>query len=182
VRVRLRSEGGFGLIELLMAMVMLNVGILAIVASYNAGIFSLKRASRLSTASTLADGQMELYRALTWPAIALDPTTIPSTTPYTSDAAYNATEVTGTCGGAVAQHNECNASRTVTGPDHKPYQIDTYIVLSTASTTPPTPANGRALRIVTVVVRDGKNLSGRPLARLAATFDSSTAGGCTTDC
>jgi Tfp pilus assembly protein PilV len=32
VRVRLRSEGGFGLIELLMAMVMLNVGILAIVA------------------------------------------------------------------------------------------------------------------------------------------------------
>jgi Tfp pilus assembly protein PilE len=177
VRVRLRSEGGFGLIELLMAMVMLNVGILAIVASYNAGIVSLNRASRISTAATLANSQMELYRALTWPAIALDPSTIPSTAPYTTDAAYSATEVTGTCGGAIAQHNECNASRVVTGPDHKPYRVDTYIVLSTSTTTPPTPANGRALRIVTVVVRDGKNLSGRPLARLAATFDASTAGG-----
>jgi hypothetical protein len=158
--------------------VMLNVGILAIVASYNAGIFSLKRASRLSTASTLADGQMELYRALTWPAIALDPSTIPATAPYTTDAAYSVTQVTGTCAGG----NECNASRVVTGPDRKPYRIDTYIVLSTASTIPPTPANGRPLRIVTVVVRDGTNLSARPLARLAATFDSSTAGGCTTDC
>jgi Tfp pilus assembly protein PilV len=87
VRVRLRSEGGFGLIELLMAMVMLNVGILAIVASYNAGIISLKRASKLSTAATLADAQMEQYRALTWAAIALDPSTIPATAPYTTDAA-----------------------------------------------------------------------------------------------
>jgi Tfp pilus assembly protein PilV len=182
VRVRLRSEDGFGLIELLMAMVMLNVGILAIVASYNAGIVSLNRASKLSTASTLADAQMELYRALTWSAIALDPSTIPATAPYTTDPAYSSTEVTGTCTGALAQHNECNASMVVTGPDRKPYRVDSYIVLSTASTTPPTPANGRALRIVTVVVRDGRNLNGRPLARLAATFDSSTAGGCTTDC
>jgi hypothetical protein len=63
------------------------------------------------------------------------------------------------------------------GPDRKPYRVDSYVVLSTASTNPPTPANGRALRIVTVVVRDGKNLNGRPLARLAATFDS-TAGDC----
>jgi Tfp pilus assembly protein PilE len=177
VRVRLRSESGFGLIELLMAMVMLNVGILAIVASYNAGIISLKRASKLSTAATLADSQMELYRALTWSAIALDPSTIPSTAPYTTDSAYSATQVTGTCSGAIAQHNECNASRVVTGPDHKSYRVDSYIVLSTSTTNPPTPANGRQLRIVTVVVRDGKNLNGRPLARLAATFDASTAGG-----
>jgi type II secretory pathway pseudopilin PulG len=182
VLVRLRSERGFGLIELLMAMVMLNVGILAIVASYNAGIVSLNRASKLSTASTLADAQMELYRALTWSAIALDPSTIPATAPYTTDPAYSATQVTGTCTGPLAQHDECNASKVVTGPDHKPYRVDSYIVLSTASTTPPTPANGRALRIVTVVVRDGKNLNARPLARLAATFDSSTAGGCSPDC
>src|SRR5205814_7672515 len=97
VRARLRSERGFGLIELLMAMVMLNVGILAIAASFNAGIVSLNRASRISTASTLADAQMELYRALTWSAIALDPSTIPSTTPYTSDSAYSSTQATVTC-------------------------------------------------------------------------------------
>src|SRR5437764_242733 len=72
VRARLRSERGFGLIELLMAMVMLNVGILAVVAAFSSGMFALKRASRLSTASALADSQMELFRATTYSAIALD--------------------------------------------------------------------------------------------------------------
>src|SRR4051794_34341956 len=165
------------MLELLMAMVMLNVGILAIAASFNAGIVSLNRASRISTASTLADAQMELYRALTWSAIALDPSTIPSTTAYTSDSAYNATQATVTCSGTISAHNECNASRLVTGPDRKSYRVDTYVVLSTSITTPPTPANGRQLRIVTVVVRDATKLNGRPLARLSSTFDSSTAGG-----
>jgi Tfp pilus assembly protein PilV len=60
VRLRLRSERGFGLIELLMAMVMLNIGILAIVAAFNSGMFALNRASKISTASALADSQMEL--------------------------------------------------------------------------------------------------------------------------
>ena len=72
--MRLRSEAGFGLIELLMAMVMLNIGILAIVAAFNSGMFALKRASKISTASAIADSQMELYRAITYSAIALDAT------------------------------------------------------------------------------------------------------------
>src|ERR1044072_5387019 len=72
VRARLRAEQGFGLIELLMAMVMLNVGILAIVGAFNSGIFALNRASRVTTASALADSQMELYRALTYSVIAVD--------------------------------------------------------------------------------------------------------------
>ena len=38
MRVRLRSERGFGLIELLMAMVMLNIGILAIVAAFTVAL------------------------------------------------------------------------------------------------------------------------------------------------
>src|SRR4051794_39525033 len=91
VRGRLRSGGGFGLIEPLMAMVMLTVGLLAIGASYNPGIISLNRARKLSTAATLADAQMEQYRALAWAAIALDPSTIPATAPYTTDAAYSTT-------------------------------------------------------------------------------------------
>src|SRR3954447_19635127 len=78
VRVRLRSDAGFGLIELLMAMVMLNIGILAIVAAFNSGMFALNRASKLSTASALADSQMELYRAITYSSIALDSTTLAS--------------------------------------------------------------------------------------------------------
>ena len=72
VRVRLRSEEGFGLIELLMAMVLLNIGILAIVASFNSGAVALTRASHISTASALADQQMEGYRALLYGQIGFD--------------------------------------------------------------------------------------------------------------
>jgi Tfp pilus assembly protein PilV len=173
--MRLRSEEGFGLIELLMAMVMLNIGILAIVAAFNSGAVALNRASRTSTAAALADQQIELYRAIPYASIALDASSIPSTSPYTTDTAYSATQVTTTCTTPIA--NECNASRSITGansPDRKRYRVDTYIILSTSTTTPATPTNGRPVKIVTVVVRDGGALSARPLARIASTYDQST--------
>jgi Tfp pilus assembly protein PilV len=180
--MRLRSEEGFGLIELLMAMVMLNIGILAIVASFNSGIVTLNRAGRTSTAAALADQQMELYRAIPYASIALDSTQLAAVdNTYKCDSALGAScpnstssEVTTTCTGTP---NECSPSRSITGansPDRKPYRVDTYIILSTASTTPPTPTNGRPLKIVTVVVRDGGALSARPLVRIASTFDQST--------
>jgi Tfp pilus assembly protein PilV len=84
VRARLRSQEGFGLIELLMAMVMLNIGILAIVAAYQTGTFALNRASKISTASALADQQMELYRAIKYDAIALDSSSLGSSTTRTN--------------------------------------------------------------------------------------------------
>src|SRR5689334_23276241 len=91
VRLRLRSERGFGLIELLMAMVMLNIGILAIVAAFNSGMLALNRASRISTASALADSQMEVYRAITYNAIGLDSTSLGSVdNTYKCDSALGA--------------------------------------------------------------------------------------------
>ena len=74
-------------------------------------------------------------------------------------------EVTTTCGSPLP--NECNPSRTVTGADRKSYRVDTYITTTT-------PTNGRSVKLVTVVVRDSRNLSGRPLARVGSTFDQST--------
>ena len=65
VRAVLRRDGGFGLVELLIAMTMLNIGLLAVVASFSSGIVSINRAGKITTAAVLADGQMELYRALT---------------------------------------------------------------------------------------------------------------------
>src|ERR1700736_1086185 len=85
VRTLLRREGGFGLIELLLALTLLNIGLLAVVAAFTSEIVSLNRAGRITTAAVLADGQMELYRALTYNAIRLEPTSIPSTAPYTTD-------------------------------------------------------------------------------------------------
>src|SRR6188508_3287850 len=72
----LRSEDGFGLIELLISMMMLNVGILAVVAAFNSGAIALNNASQVSAASVLGDKQMELYRALKYTAIALDTTAV----------------------------------------------------------------------------------------------------------
>src|SRR5436190_19951086 len=91
VHLRARDESGFGLLELLMAMVMLNVGILAIVAAFSSGNAALARASRISTAAALADKQMEIYRGADydnivfitseWNAAKADST-------YTSDSVY----------------------------------------------------------------------------------------------
>jgi hypothetical protein len=63
--------------------------------------------------------------------------------------------------------DQCNPSRAVVGADHKNYRVDTYIVYTT-------PTNGRQLKVVTVVVRDGNSLSARPFARITSTFDPST--------
>jgi len=172
VRVRLRSEEGFGLIELLMAMVMLNIGILAVVAAFNSSMLSLNRASQISTASTLADAQLELYRAITYTAIGLNSTSLSSVdNTYKCDAALGAScpnstsgEVTATCTGVP---NECNPSRVVTGADRKSYRIDSYITTSTLT-------GGRAIKVVTVVVRNANALSARPFARISSTFDQST--------
>src|SRR6266550_3401148 len=71
---RVRDEAGFGLIELLMAMTMLNIGILALVATFSSGSIALKRASTLSNAATLADTQMELFRGLKYSSIVQDTT------------------------------------------------------------------------------------------------------------
>jgi Tfp pilus assembly protein PilV len=166
VRKRLRADQGFGLIELLIAMVILNVGILAIVASFNAGIITLNRASRITTAAVLGDQQMELYRAIKYDSIRLQAATIPTDPPYTIDAAYSGTQITTTtCTGSPVP-DECNASRTATGADGKPYRVDTYIVETT-------PTGGRTVKLVTIVVRDGTELS-KVYVRQASSFDQST--------
>jgi len=165
LRQRLRAEAGFGLVELMISLVVLNVGILAIVAGFNAGALSLLRATETSTASTLADKQMELYRAITYPAISLNTTGVDGT--YTGDVAYPGTRVTGVCTSPVA--NSCVPTRTVTAaqsPDGRPYRIDTFIIRYTPT------ANGREIKRVTVVVRRPSPL--QVLARLNSNFDQST--------
>jgi hypothetical protein len=109
---------------------------------------------------------MELYRAITYDSIRLASATMPGTAPYTTDTAYDATQITTpTCPGPPYP-DECNASRAATGADNKSYRVDTYIVQST-------PSGGRPLKRVTVVVRDGGNLS-RVYVRQASSFDQST--------
>jgi type II secretory pathway pseudopilin PulG len=169
VASRLRNEKGFGLIELLMAMTMLNIGILALVAAFNSGAIALQRASRTTTAAALADQQMELYRAIMYSAIGLDATSVNATdTTYRNDSALGGSlsnDLTVTCTGSPLP-NQCVPSRTVAGADHRNYRVDTYI-------TSTTPTNGRAVKLITIVVRDGTSPY-RTFAREQSTFDSST--------
>jgi Tfp pilus assembly protein PilV len=164
---RLRSDEGFGLLELLISLTMLNIGILALIAAFNSGGLALQRASQVSTAATVAERQMELYRGLRWSSITLDSgsvSTASANTIYSQDPAYNATQVISACTGNPIP-DSCNAMRTTTGPDGVSYRVDTYIVTET-------PPNGRAVKRVTVVVRKGTSAS--TLSRLISLFDEST--------
>src|SRR5437660_7335892 len=179
VRARLRSERGFGLIELLMAMVMLNVGILAVVAAFSSGNAALARASSISTAASLADKQMESYRGLIYDNIvfitsewnsAIADSTYTADTAYTSNmqspVAPKALVPTVTNCPANVPATSCDPSYTTTGPDHRSYRVDTYLYYDA-------PSGGMQLKTITVVVRQASDPS-RSYARVSSTFDSST--------
>src|SRR3954462_14340540 len=88
VTARLRHEGGFGMLELLIAMVVMNVGLFALVGAFNASTVTLRRASFVGAATAVGDKQMEIYRSPKNCAIWLDPTTFPAanvTSAYKSD-------------------------------------------------------------------------------------------------
>jgi Tfp pilus assembly protein PilV len=177
--MRAREESGFGLLELLMAMVMLNVGILAVVAAFSSGNAALARASRVSTATALADKQMEIYRGADYDNIAFTTTEWNSAiadSVYTGDSVFQANMVNptppkalvntvATCPTGVATQ-ACDPSFVVTGADHRSYRVDTYLYYDT-------PDYGNQLKTITVVIRDG-TVTSKTYARVSSTFDPST--------
>jgi type II secretory pathway pseudopilin PulG len=178
---RLRDEKGLGLLEMLIALTILNVGLLALVSVFISSAVSLRRASKVGTAGALAEQQMELYRATKYCQIALTGDTVGHLTstpanPYQTDAAYSATQVTTTLSNSwctsqtPAQNppytsclstlgstptpvlNSCDPSQSVTGADGHRYRVDTYIVLTSGGSA--STYVGRQVKQVTVVVRD----------------------------
>lgn len=153
---RLRAQDGFGLVELLIAMTVMAIGIMAIVAGFSSGIVAVSRASRIGTAGTLADKQMEAYRALPFNNIALTSLTSPAPAPYSvpsGNSQTGSTDLTACNSGCVfdstfAETTYCNAhaadafpntckdvQSNVTGPDGLKYRVDTYIVWNCATGT-----------------------------------------------
>ena len=167
------------MLELLMAMVMLNVGILAVVAAFSSGNAALYRASRISTAGALANKQMEAYRGLKYDNIVFvtsEWTSAIANSTYTGDTVYQANmsnpvaphalvPTVTTCPANVPA-SACDPSYTTTGADHRSYRVDTYLYYDT-------PTSGQQLRAVTVVIRNPDDLT-RVFARVSSTFDSST--------
>jgi type II secretory pathway pseudopilin PulG len=74
VRLRAAEEDGFGLIELVIAMVMLNIGILALVATFQTGALTLQRSASLANGTAVAEKVMEVYRLMQNKAIYLETT------------------------------------------------------------------------------------------------------------
>ena len=171
---RLRSEEGFGVVELTISMAIMAVALLVLVAALSSGEVTLQRAGKAGTAGTLADRQMEKYRAMKYASIMLDTTATstasgtPGDSIYKADSAFDSsTQVTGTCA-ATAWPDPClPIQSSVTGPDNRTYRVDTFINTFT-------PTGGRSLKVITVVVRDTLHLTGPPLARLQSRFDQAT--------
>ena len=167
------------MLELLMAMVMLNVGILAVVAAFSSGNAALYRSSRISTAGALANKQMEAYRGIKYDNIVFvtsEWTSAIANSTYTGDTVYQTNmnnpvaphalvATVSTCPANVPA-SACDPSYTTTGADHRSYRVDTYLYYDT-------PTSGQQLRAVTVVIRNPDDLT-RVFARVSSTFDSST--------
>lgn len=167
------------MLELLMAMVMLNVGILAVVAAFSSGNAALYRANRISTAGALANKQMEAYRGLKYDNIVFvtsEWTSAIANSTYTGDTVYQTNmdnpvaphalvPTVSTCPANVAAA-ACDPSYTTTGADHRSYRVDTYLYFDT-------PTSGQQLRAITVVIRNPDDLT-RTFTRVSSTFDSST--------
>ena len=172
---RLRSQEGFGLVELLIAMTVINIAIFALYSSFTAGQLAIRRASQVGTATTLAEQQMELYRKHLYANVGLDNAQLASVdTVHTGDAdawdPVNPQYVAATCTPSLP---ECQPIRTVAGPDGRSYRVDSYVVVVPAGSAGAV-AQARDMKRVTVVVRRSDNVSGRALARLTSTFDQAT--------
>ena len=171
----LRREDGLGIIELVIAIAIMNVAIFAMFAMFQAGGLSILRASRTSNAAVLGEKQMELYRAMLYNDIRLNSTLVasadavhingPPVPPEWGSVANQVTDTsTPTCSSTLPECVPVQA--LVTGSDNRTYRIDTYITANT-------PAGGRAGKQVTVYVRLASDLS-RVLAKLTSNFDRAT--------
>jgi prepilin-type N-terminal cleavage/methylation domain-containing protein len=85
------NEAGFGMIELLIAMSIMSIGILAVFALFQTGMVTIRRASTVSTAAALADSEMETFRAVRYNVIGLDDSEVATAGAiYLADPAYQA--------------------------------------------------------------------------------------------
>lgn len=163
---RCRDQRGFGLIELLIAMNVMVVGVLALFVMFQSGILQIRRASTVSTAAALAEAEMENYRAIKYDTIVLEQADIdalPADDPYKTDAAYIAGSLI-TCATTDCTTNV--PTKNAPGADGRQYRLDTFMSWQTVT-------NGRDVKLVSIVVRDASDTT-KVWARVVSSFDQST--------
>jgi type II secretory pathway pseudopilin PulG len=190
---RLRQEEGMGLVELLAAMVVLSIALLALLAGYGSAFVSLRLSSQKTTATQLANSQMELYRALPYGSMGLDAATI-SDIGDDSGADYNAlysedpaldgaidtngvqlpdgtvNDVTIQDCSTVAPAQACApVQQNVVGNDRHHYDIYSYIV-DTQSKDQTTGLSWTE-RVITIVIRNPEATGDPELLRISTAVD-----------
>ncbi len=117
------------LIELLISLTFLTVAVGALLAVFVSSASSLRHVSIEGNALALADKQMETFKTVAFPSIAIDTTTLPpSSDVYVTSPASNLTSsqqaaiTSGQRSGGITP-----ATQTVTGPDNRTYRIDSYV-------------------------------------------------------
>ena len=196
---RLHDEEGLGLIELLIAMVVLQIALLAIIGAFGAGAAALGRASKLNTASVMADQQMELYRSMPYDAIGLDTAGAPTTGTYVASTTFCPASQTPVCGNTAPRNNAGTATWSCTAASGAT-SVAVYFTANginpclahramSSVTSPPSPdgrsyyvdtyitwsqaiSAARGTKTVSVVVRSGATST--ILATQVSTFDCST--------
>lgn len=63
---RLRGDDGMGLVELLIALLVLNIGIFATLSAFTSAATTIRRASHISTAAAIADQKVEALHNLSY--------------------------------------------------------------------------------------------------------------------
>src|SRR5712691_635248 len=114
------NESGMALIELLMAMVMLNIGIFALIATFQSGSMALRRAAVVSNGAAVGDKVMENYRGLQNKAIYLnapvgggnDVSGMPNGIPNSTSSWYSTYEGDAPAYGSGAYYNYATPSAT----------------------------------------------------------------------
>lgn len=177
---RAREQDGFFVIEVVAAIVILSIALLALMAGYDSAFISLHQASQKTTAATFANAQLERYSALPYTSLGLNPTLVDAvgdSSKPTYDALYatnplldGTTVVNGvtvandgtvndyTAAAACATDEtspNCMPIQTVTGPDGRSYRIETFITQDASHSQKVGLSNvGWTTMDISVIVRD----------------------------
>ena len=172
---RLRDdEGGFGIVELVVAVVVITVALLALMAAYDQAFFSLHNSARRTAAASLANQQLELYDALPYASVGLSSSLL--STAKSSDTYYSTDEAALSPTGTDVTNSTCDTSSpqclpvqsSVKGSDNLNYRVETFVRDVTQTLQP---SGSTTERTVTVIVRD-PNTANTPIVYEATTsFD-----------
>jgi Tfp pilus assembly protein PilV len=126
--IKPRDESGIGLVELLISLLVLNVGIFATMGAFTSGAVAIRHASRVSTAAALADKKIEAFRDMSYsnPSFAVGTTTANQTgadgltysvtTAITSGSQLTTGTYQGSAAVKVVTITITNSGKTVYGP------------------------------------------------------------------